>query len=82
MKTMNEYKDQELQWLHPNKFKGEYELRGGDEVFARFHLKGTCGSQMSSRDCEEQLDHKTQRHWPAHCYSGSKFTSRTGHHKT
>ena len=45
MKTMNEYKDQELQWLHPNKFKGVYELRGGDEVFARFHLKGTCGSQ-------------------------------------
>jgi len=46
MKTMNEYKDQELQWLHPNKFKGEYELRGGDEVFARFHLKGTFGSQI------------------------------------
>ena len=46
MKTMNEYKDQELQWLHPNKFKGEYELRGGDEVFARFHLNGTFGSQI------------------------------------
>jgi len=46
MKTMNEYKDQELQWLHPNKFKGIYELRGGEEVFARFHLKGTCGSQI------------------------------------
>ncbi len=46
MKTIHEYKDQELQWFHPNKFKGEYELRGGDEVFARFHLKGTCGSQI------------------------------------
>ena len=46
MKTIHEYKDQELQWLHPKKFNGEYELRGGDEVFARFHLKGTCGSQI------------------------------------
>ena len=26
--------------------KRHYELRGGDEVFARFHLKGTCGSQI------------------------------------
>ncbi len=46
MKSINEYEDQELQWIHPNKFQGEYELRGGDEVFTRFHLKGTCGSQI------------------------------------
>jgi hypothetical protein len=46
MKTIHEYKSQELQWLHPNKFKGEYELRGGDEVFARCHMKGTFASQI------------------------------------
>jgi len=46
MKSIYESNDQELQWLHPNKFKGVYELRGGDEVFARFHLNGTCGSQI------------------------------------
>ena len=46
MKSINEYEDQELQWIHPNQFQGEYELRGGDEVFTRFHLKGTCGSQI------------------------------------
>ena len=46
MKTMNEYKDQELQWLHPQKFNGVYELRGGDEVFAGFNLKGPFGSHI------------------------------------
>jgi len=46
MKTINEYKDQELQWFHPNKFNGVYELRGGDEVFALFQLKGAFGSQI------------------------------------
>jgi hypothetical protein len=46
MRTINEYKDQELQWVHPNKFKGEYELRGGDEVFVRFHVNGAWGSKM------------------------------------
>jgi hypothetical protein len=46
MKSINECEDQELQWIHPNKFKGEYELRGGDEVFARFHLNGAWGSQI------------------------------------
>ena len=40
MKTMNDWIGQELQWLHPNKFKGEYELRGGEELFARFHWNG------------------------------------------
>ena len=46
MKSIHEYNDQELQWVHPNKFKGEYELRGGDEVFVRFHLNGASGSQI------------------------------------
>jgi len=46
MKSINECIGQELQWIHPNKFNGEYELRGDDEVFARFHLKGACGSQI------------------------------------
>jgi hypothetical protein len=48
MKTINKYKNQELQWIHPHKFKGEYELCGGDEVFVRLHLNGACGSQMSA----------------------------------
>jgi len=46
MKTINDYKDQELQWHHPDKFSGVYELHGGDEVFARFRLKGPFGSQI------------------------------------
>jgi hypothetical protein len=46
MKSMNECIDLELQWIHTNKLKGEYELRVGDEVFARFHLKRTHGSQI------------------------------------
>jgi hypothetical protein len=46
MNSMNECKDQELQWVHPNKFKGEYELRGSDEVFVRFHLNGAFGSRQ------------------------------------
>ena len=46
MKSIHEYNDQELQWIHPNKFKGEYELRGGDEVYARFHLVGANGSHQ------------------------------------
>ena len=46
MKSIYESIDQELQWIHPNKFNAEYELRSGDEVFARFHLKGACGSQI------------------------------------
>ena len=46
MKSINECTDQELQWVHPNKLKGEYELRGGDEVFARFHLNGVSGSHQ------------------------------------
>jgi hypothetical protein len=46
MKTINEYKDQELQWIHPNKLKDEYELRGGDEAFARFHLNGASSSHQ------------------------------------
>jgi hypothetical protein len=52
MKSINEFKDQELQWVHPNKFKGEYELRGGDEVFARFHLNGASGSQIVAENAD------------------------------
>src|SRR3974390_3058113 len=48
MKSIYEYNDQELQWVHPNKFKGEYELRGGDEVFARLHLNGALDSQIAA----------------------------------
>jgi hypothetical protein len=46
MKSINDYKDQELRWVRPNKFKGEYELRGGDEVFIRLHPQGAWGSQF------------------------------------
>src|SRR5690348_16548792 len=46
MKSIYEYTDQQLQWIHPNTFKGEYELRGGDEVLARFHLNRACASQI------------------------------------
>jgi hypothetical protein len=48
MKSINECTVQELQWIHPNKFSGVYELRGGDEVFARFHFKGAFSSQISA----------------------------------
>ncbi len=46
MKSINEYKEQDLQWVHPNKFKGQYELRGGDEVFILLHPSGAWGSQI------------------------------------
>ncbi len=45
MKSINECIGQELQWIHPNVFTGEYELRGGDELFACFHRKGRFRSQ-------------------------------------
>ncbi len=48
MKSISEYKDQELQWIHPNKFKGEYELRGGDDVFVRCYVNGAWGSQITA----------------------------------
>jgi hypothetical protein len=46
MKSINEYIGQELQWVHPKMLSSEYELRGGDELFARLHLKGTFSSQV------------------------------------
>jgi hypothetical protein len=55
MKSIYEYKDQELQWFQPNKFKGEYELCGGDEVFARFHLNGAWGSQIVAETANGNL---------------------------
>jgi hypothetical protein len=48
MKSINECTFQELQWTHPNAISGEYELRGGDEVFARFHMKGAFSSQIEA----------------------------------
>jgi hypothetical protein len=41
MKSINEYIGQELQWVHPNLLRSEYELRAGDELLARLHWKGT-----------------------------------------
>src|SRR3974390_2639069 len=55
MKSINEYKDQELQWVHPKKFKGEYELRGGDEVFIRLHPNGAWGSQIVAETANGNL---------------------------
>lgn len=46
MKSINECIGQELQWVHPSMLSGEYELRGGDELFARLHLKGAFSSQI------------------------------------
>lgn len=46
MKSINERIGQELRWVHPKVLRGEYELREGDEVFARFQMKGGCGSQV------------------------------------
>ena len=46
MKSINEYTDHELQWIQPKKFRGEYELRGGYEVFVRLHRDGAWGSQI------------------------------------
>lgn len=48
MKSINECNLQKLQWIHPKAFSGDYELRGGDEVFARLHLNGAFGSQISA----------------------------------
>ena len=40
MKSINECIGQELQWIHPRKLSSEYELRGGDELFAYLHWQG------------------------------------------
>lgn len=46
MKSINAYTDQALRWIQPNKCKGAYELRGGDEVFARLRFTGSFHSQL------------------------------------
>lgn len=40
MKSLHEAIGQELQWVHPRLLRPEYELRVGDEVFARLQSKG------------------------------------------
>jgi hypothetical protein len=40
MKSINEYIDQELRWVHPDLRRSEYELRAGDEVLVRASAKG------------------------------------------
>ena len=82
MKTIHEYKDQELQWLHPNKFKGVYELRGGDEVFARFHLKGTCGSQIVAETVNGNWIIQRKGFGQSIAILKSRFTNGTGRYKT
>jgi hypothetical protein len=46
MKSINEYSGQELQWVHPNLLRSEYELRAGDKVLARLHWKGTLTARV------------------------------------
>ena len=46
MKSINECIGQELKWVHPKMISCEYELRGGDELFARFQWKGAIRSQV------------------------------------
>jgi hypothetical protein len=46
LKSINDCIGQELQWIHSNVFSSEYELRAGDELFARFHWKGAFSSQV------------------------------------
>src|SRR5574340_1544347 len=55
MKSINEYKEQELRWVHPDKFKGEYELRGGDKVFIHLHPNGAWGSQIVAETANGSL---------------------------
>ena len=55
MKSMNEYKEQELRWVHPDKLKGEFELRGGDEVFIRLHPNGAWSSQIVAESANGSL---------------------------
>jgi hypothetical protein len=61
MKSINEYQLQELQWIHPKVFSGDYELRGGDEVFARLHLKGAFGSQITAETADGNCIIKRKR---------------------
>src|SRR5205085_1206053 len=46
MKSINDYSGQELQWVHPNRLRAEYELRAGEEVLARLHWKGALTSRV------------------------------------
>ena len=52
MKSLNEWSGEELQWVHPHLLKSEYELRAGDEVFARISVKGALNSQVSVETAE------------------------------
>ena len=54
MKSFNEYSGQELQWVYPHLLRSDYELRAGDNVFARISSKGAVGTQVSVETADSQ----------------------------
>ena len=46
MKSINDYRGQELRWVHSHLPNPEYELRAGDEVLSRISYKGALSSQV------------------------------------
>ena len=52
MKSINDHSGQELQWVHPNVLRSEYELRAGDELLARLSYKGALTSQVRAETAD------------------------------
>jgi hypothetical protein len=52
MNTLNEYIDQELRWVRPNRRRGEYELRAGGEALVRISPEGRCAWQVRAESGE------------------------------
>ena len=52
MKSMNDYRGQELQWVHPHRLRPEYELRAGDEVLARLSSTGALASRVRAETAD------------------------------
>jgi hypothetical protein len=46
MNTLSEYAGQELRWVRPNRRRGEYELRAGDEALVRSSYEGAHGGRV------------------------------------
>ena len=52
MKSINNYSGQDLQRVHPNVLRSEYELRAGDELLARLSYKGALTSQVRAETAD------------------------------
>jgi hypothetical protein len=52
MKALNDAIGQEVEWVHPHRLRSEYELRAGDELFARLSWKGAFPASVQAETSE------------------------------